>query len=87
MIGRIEQTQSNAHVNVEKDLLLEAKRNAEEATQIGRETLTELGKQNETLNATEDTIESNQFILNRSLRILRFATYVYYTIASLLIDL
>lgn len=46
-------------------------RNAVEAANRGRDILESLQQQNEDLESTEDTLESNEYILQKSIRILR----------------
>jgi hypothetical protein len=51
--------------------LAEAQRNAAQAIESGRSTLLTLGMQNELLEETEDTLESSEHVLQRSMKTLR----------------
>ena len=74
----IHSSDKEKEINVQNSDLVNARRTAENSVQIGRSALIELEQQNESLEKTEDTLESNQFILNKSLRLLRFV--IFYTI-------
>jgi hypothetical protein len=58
-----------------KQNLLEAKRNAAEATQYGQDTLEQLEVQAEHLRSTEDTLEANESIISQSMKTLRGMTW------------
>lgn len=51
--------------------LLEARQNAASALEYGRNTLDTLKSQEEALNSIEDTIEGNEYILQKSMKVLR----------------
>ena len=74
----IHSSDKEKEINVQNSDLVNARWTAENSVQIGRSALIELEQQNESLEKTEDTLESNQFILNKSLRLLRFV--IFYTI-------
>lgn len=70
--------QSAVEISEKQSILDEAKRNAFQAVNTGESTLQELGIQNETLHKTKDTLESNEYVLHKSMRILRGMTWSGY---------
>lgn len=65
--------------------LTDARRTAHEAAGHGREALEQLDAQNEILQSTEDTLEANEYVLQKSMRVLRGMTWsgwLYNTFSS-----
>jgi hypothetical protein len=63
--------ESLGNITNKEKLVTEATRNALGAVAKSLETLNDLTYQNEVLEKAEDTIESNEYILHNSMRILR----------------
>ena len=61
--------------NANKKALLEAQRNSAEAIEHGKTTLNCLATQDETLRDTEDIVESNEYTLDKTMKVLRGMTW------------
>lgn len=65
---------TNEHNNVQRRLSAERRLSAD-SIDIGRQTLESLAVQNEVLQSSEDTIEANEYVIQKSMRVLRGMTW------------